>query len=233
MLYLGMEFFKIKYSTNLKEIGPDYPQAGPWKGYDFKSPRAYINVHHNEFPDFVPDLNYFEISELAPLTDFVSSGLSHGFLLNDKAKSLLEAYNLPEHRSYPLVIKRGKDFIKETYFWMHIVSNYSRFIDFRKTKFYVSFFDKKETDLDISTYEELIDMVKTYINQNRFIKAQTIYLKPEFYELKMDLFIISTIDYNKYVSEKLRDRLIEDRITGLEIISVKQFLVPAKPTLFR
>jgi hypothetical protein len=100
---------------------------------------------------------------------------------------------------------------------MHIVSDMTDYVDFKLTKFYVEHFGKKERDLDLSTNEELLEMMSHYIDENKFVASPRIFLKSDFFKLQLDLFTISRIDYNTYISEALKDKLIKEKITGIEI----------------
>jgi hypothetical protein len=215
-----MKYYILTYSIDHKVIGPDYPQAGPGKDYNRKGPHAYPNVHHNEFPDFIPDLDYFELHKKAPLTDFVSSGLSHGFIVSQRVKDLLQDYKIVPHRFYPMRMKRGNEFF-DHYYWMHIVSDLSDYVDFQKTKFFVSDYLKKIGDIDISTKDEYLEVIKKFMDDTKEgfknVEASKVAMLTKFMDLHLDLFVISYFDNERNISQSLKDRLIKEKVTGIEI----------------
>jgi len=217
-------YFKLDFSTDLKEIGPEYPQAGPCKSYNFKGAQSYFNIHFNKFPEFIPDLNYFEIHRRAPFTDVVSSGLSFGMIISQKLKTLLQDYNLVETRYYPMQLRRGAEENKE-YYWMHPISSFIEFVDFKRTKFFVDTFGKRGMDLEISTAEELHELRGHYIEQNKFVKAQTVYLIHDFEKLGLDLFL-TDLTLRILISESLKATIIQEKITGVEISKSNVVLSP-------
>lgn len=56
------------------------------------------------------------------------------------------------------------------------------------------------------------------------IQANEISLVPNFRDFDFDLFIISYFDYKKYISERLKERLVKEKITGIEIKESKMFI---------
>lgn len=209
-----MNYYTVSYSTNPREIGPEFPQVSPPLSYDFKGPRSYLNFSEHEFPKIEPDLQNFIIHPKSPLTDILSTGLSHGLVLSARLRMILEDFNLASHRYYPMSIWNGKNL--HQYFWMFIVSDQTSWINIRKTRFFVVHIGKREIELDVSTMEELIEMSKFYIQKNRLIKSDSIHFNPEFLQLSLDLFVISRVDYSICISEKLNNILVKENVTGFK-----------------
>jgi len=95
----------LAHSTELSVIG-EYLQCSPKRGVDPEGENGYRMVRWNEFPDFVP---YVELvlNSKAKWTDILLSIVSHGFIINNRVKSILEGHNLPSRAFYPVKVHSG------------------------------------------------------------------------------------------------------------------------------
>ncbi|MEQ8531085.1 MAG: hypothetical protein RIB86_04510, partial [Imperialibacter sp.] len=152
-------YFILNESVNPKVIGPEYPQVGIIKGYDLNAHDSYVNVRTNSFPSFTPNLNNFKIHKKAPLTDFLSCALGHGFVFNEKVKAIFSNFAMPSARFYPMGIKQGDKEITG-YYWMHLVSDYLNYVDFKKTIIQLSHFRNMEKEFFVRSAEELLEIAK-------------------------------------------------------------------------
>ena len=97
-----MKYYSLSYSTDEKEVGKVWPQckAIP-EGYDHKwldLPNSMTKLTNDAFPNENPDL-VFELDKKAKLTDIISPSNIYavGLLVNEKAKLILEGFNLITH----------------------------------------------------------------------------------------------------------------------------------------
>ncbi|MEG0979561.1 MAG: hypothetical protein RSD53_07210 [Algoriella sp.] len=99
-----------------------------------------------EFPKVeinIPKLNFEKVVKNEKDFDFLTTNLSaDGLLISEKAKLILEKFNLGNHQFYQfdLVIKKGNLLTKEIigkYYWLHLVFDETKdnFIDFSKSLF--------------------------------------------------------------------------------------------------
>ncbi len=91
-----MSYFILTNSTG-KDIGKEYPQTDGMGGfYQFGDSNSISNLPNLKIPDFIPNLDYFNIHKNSKLTDFISTGLitAMGFIVSEKAKNILEQFNL-------------------------------------------------------------------------------------------------------------------------------------------
>jgi len=210
-----MEYFILKTASGTEETGMEYPQANMKSDYDFKAPDSIWEVNSNSFPLIAPNLTYFDIVPGARLTDFISTPATHGFVISPKVKDLLGEFTLVPHKFYPAIVKYDGEFYN--YYWLHIVSDMTQYVDFKRTKFYVTNFLKKISDININSKDEMEEQFKELIIDYKTINAFDIYLIDEFLKLSLDLFIISYFDLRTYISEDLKSRMLKEKITGIEI----------------
>ncbi|WP_321480950.1 hypothetical protein [uncultured Bacteroides sp.] len=131
-----MNYYIIDKTLNPNVIGSDYPQAYKFiKGYDPRGPHALFSIYKywNSFPDYIPNLDGIMLSGTAKQTDFVSDGFSIGYIVSEKAKNIIEKYNLYPHCFYPLGLYIRK--VKYDYFLLFMTSGYSDFVDYKKSTF--------------------------------------------------------------------------------------------------
>jgi hypothetical protein len=218
---MSIQFYRLRDSTDLKEIGGDFPQVQrTYDGYDKKAQDSYLKVKGNAFPDFEPNLYYFTINPKGNLTDMISTSMlaNNGSLISERFKNLLEDdFNLAPHRFFPATLKYKGEF-RNDYYWMHVVSDNSQYIDFEHTKFIVSspgglFIKNPEP----KSQTELIEVIKENIKDSNLTNTKEVYLKGSFYNQNLDLFGMSGIFLGLFISEKLRERIILEKITGVDM----------------
>lgn len=219
-----MEYYFLSNSADKDIIGSKYPQCKGLPNGDkynykwFEQPNSMTNLTNDEFPNFELDL-IFELDRGAKLTDVISpSNISaKGFLINEKVKNIFDQFNIMEHQYYPatLIYKEKK----LNYFWLHfkeIEEEYLGNVDFINSKFYISNLSfTKIDDIEISSY---VDFWNKKMNLSmKHIRAERIKLNSNFRNKCNDLFFISYVVSNYFCSHNLRDKIIDNKITGLEI----------------
>jgi len=91
----------------------------------------------------IPKLQFEEDVHKEKGFDFLLTNFSaHGFFISERAKTILEKYNLGNHKFYPakVVLQKGGFFKKDSvapYYWLHFVFDEAKddFIDFKGTTF--------------------------------------------------------------------------------------------------
>jgi len=203
--------------TSSLATGNVYPQCPHMTNdYNHSAKNSYRKMRHDNFPDFVPNLQSYVLDEVAKLTDFLSKGHPYfGLLINDKMKNLIQDFCLPTSKFYHASIMNGKH-LCHNYFLFHFISDLSDSIDYKKTLFYLwdtfeaspTICFKNKSDLQ-NKYKEIDSITK--IRTDKFIlKSQN--------KINFDLFHISFFDNTIYISHRLKTALEEAKVTGIEIM---------------
>jgi hypothetical protein len=228
-----MNYFIISESINPDVIGDDYPQTYKFiKGYNPESENGIFSIYdyRTSFPDYIPDLDGIKLSGSAKLTDFVSHGFkSCSFIVSEKAKSILEKYKLCMHRFYPLgLYKRNK---KYDYFLFWIISDYSDFVDYEKSTFmeYNISSDKKFGAVSVRSKEELLQK-KEIVKEKTDDLLQTIWgdniVMNRSFGSELDFFEITIIDGSTYISERLKNDIEYNGLTGWDFNPATKLVIP-------
>ncbi|MBB3187867.1 imm11 family protein [Microbacter margulisiae] len=212
----------LKDSTDPKIIGNGFPQVFKFtKEYDPNGEKAIFELYKYrfEFPNFVPNLSGLKLAGYAKLTDFISNSFNT-IIVSLKTKLLLEDFNLCPHRFYPCSLhgKKGREY---DYYWLHIISDYSDYVDYKKSTFVeYDLFNKKGSVL-VESKEDLLkkrEELKIKDTENFWtIWGDKIVMQSNF-EKRLDLFIVSLIDGNIYVSSRLYSEIIKNNLTGCNLI---------------
>ncbi len=214
-----MNYFIAKDSSDENVVGTDYPQAYKFiKGYNPRAPQALFSLYEyrNRFPEYIPDLDGIMLSGFAKLTDIVSHGFAH-FIISEKAKFVLEQFKLCPHRFYPLGLYKRK--IKHNYFLLFTISDYSDFVNYARSTFIECSLSNGEKAgyVSVTSKEDLLKK-RELIKEQRDNVAWTIWgdrivLSSDF-DRELDFFRISRIDSATYISERLKNAMESNGLTG-------------------
>ena len=211
------KLFVISNSNDIAKIGKAFPQVdGMGNTYNLNKKNSLSDITNYKYIDFVPDLDYFKISNSAKLTDFISTGLisAPGFLVSERVKQILDHYVITQHVYYPARVKFKMDFY-ENYYWLHFTKTDDELIKFVNSSFILThplpFFRKEQTDLTFADLKEAI-----LCNQ----KNNTQRLFPKEFCLrnnKQDFYSFSFLSNNHYLSDTMVKHLTNENITGFDI----------------
>lgn len=214
-----MPYYIIKPATDTTETGPVYPQVSKMApGYNFKATNSVhaLSRETEKLPDYEPNLDYFIVNGKAKLSDLLSVSVIYGgFLISEKFKTVLQQFNLPNHKFYPAKVQYKKQFYD--YYWLHIICDLTDNVDYQKSTFFVYHnFSKNIGYIDIASKDEIIQKRAKLKSDNPgktvTIWAEKIFLNTPF--KKLDLFEIGMFDANCYISERLQQSIIKEKITG-------------------
>lgn len=216
-----MQYFTLETACAINETGPIYPQIQKMsQGYDYKSDHSVRKLFKawRSFPDFTPDLNSFLLHAKSRPTDFISNALSsRGIIVSEIVKSIFESFNTCPIAFYKATIKYKSD-VLDNYYWMHIISDYTDFIDYPNSRFFIYknfIFDlgdiKIESKLDLTN--KLEEIKKQYFNDTIAIWAKSITLLPNF-DKSLDFFEIGRFSSNRYISLHLKNALEKEKVSG-------------------
>lgn len=161
----------------------------------------------------------FPAIELYPdckITDSLRGGNDGlGMMLNNKLKQVLSQFNLPPNKSYPFTVKhRGKEY---NYYFLHITRLPASTdpVNLDRTVY------MKYADMDFKEVEgkyKFKSLSEASESNGRINKHAELWLEKSAYQY--DLFNIRpmmTDECQYIISERLRNALVENKITGIEI----------------
>lgn len=117
-------------------------------------------------------------------------------------------------RYYPAVIKE-KDVFHKNYFFMHAVSDLPDYIDYEKTAFFIKEYGDDLGSVRVNSKTEYESFNKQ-LEGIKFLSSNMPYLKKEII-CKYDLFVETHFRFRFYISEKLKNALLEEKITGSSV----------------
>jgi hypothetical protein len=215
-----MRYYTLDYVAN-KETGSQFPQIQEMsKGYDYSASNSVHSLKGSRFPEQTPNFNSFLLHSKAKLSDLISEGVTGGggMVVSEKFKDILDSVNLVSHKYYPIkIIHKG---IEHTnYFWLHIISDLTEYVDYTKSKFFIyKNFAFDQGDIQILSKE---DLIKKRLDIKKEDSSLTIWSKqitflPSF-DKNLDMFIVSLFDAKTYISDALKNKIEQEKITGIKI----------------
>lgn len=154
----------------------------------------------------------------AKLTDILSATMlgGSGLFISEKFKSLLELFRISDHNFFQAQINH-KGTTYDNYYWLHLMSDLRKFIDYKHSEFFarVSNFTYNE-NLHFESTEDTIEFYNK-IDKFHTLQARKLVFKPDC-QLDFDLFYISNFDKNIYISERLKNAILDNKITGASIV---------------
>ncbi|MDT0608055.1 hypothetical protein [Croceitalea rosinachiae] len=190
------------------ESAGEYPDSYDWDNpYAPSKLRKYIR-DHKEFPSFTPnlELEIYDDSEFNKINDFIFGPIKT-FCISEKVKRILNTFNLPKHRYYPVKVLEPRKYLGIFKTKKEIKNPYYAFC-------YDSF--------HISNLDNCIDFDRTSITKDSMgiDKSDEVFFKNNF-DHSLDLFEIR-LSWMTYVSERLKESLIKEEVTGIEFSEINE-----------
>lgn len=216
-----MEYYILYYSSQSKEIGSSFPQVGTIhkKGFD-----GELLNKRKELPErfCFPD---FKLENRAKLTDLLSSStmlFPAQILLSNKFFDIIKDFTAPYFQTFEtrVIDKKG---LRLPYKIMHQYQHMDDYIDYNKTVFELTSYDftvsppaSEKREFQVESFEEFEFFNQSY-KGSKCIK----HLHLAVGNIQYDHF--RTILGNLWViNEHVAKALIQEKITGLSIIPLKQ-----------
>ncbi len=219
---VSMKYFRLSNSTDLKEIGRQYPQTD------------YINLgiaHSLKFHELSDDPIIFErigLYKSSKLTDNISSAAisAHAFILSKRALELFKQFNLGEHKIYPATIYHKG--VANEYDVLHFTNDFQTELSFQNSKFYVAnILGSYEFDISIDSKED-------YVKKRLLVKNAEYPGTEKWWSVRLkygvfingkktntpDLFTIFSSSENPYVSAELAQAIIDNELTGFQLYRI-------------
>jgi hypothetical protein len=221
---MKIHFFKLSEARATGETGSNYPQIEVMiSGYDYDSPNSIHNLakNHDLFSDYKPNLDSFILTKRAKLTDLLSDALGGGgHLISHKFYNILSNLNLSLHKCFPATILDKFNNL-HYYYYLYLINDYSKFVDYKKSIFFI--YHNYAWDLGIVPIKSKEDFIlkekelkQKNPNESIVLWAKRIILSSEF-NANLDLFKIGNFNSDCFISKRLKNLIIENRITGCEI----------------
>ncbi|WP_165749835.1 hypothetical protein [Cellulophaga sp. Z1A5H] len=201
-----MKYYHLTNSTELEDIS-FYPQTKltySTNSFDEKLSYEEKFVKHGKI-----EIN--SKSRATNLLDKPSGG--KGLIIDKKLKNLLLEFSIPSHRIHTIPTTHKN--IEFEYFWISFVPS-TRHLDYAKSEFEIINSSKFKVlgklELKSAEFYNRIQRALTFEENTRVSK---LVFKDSF--PKNDLINFQQIRPGEFISEKLKDRLIKEKITGIEI----------------
>lgn len=205
----NMKYYVLTNSTNLTQIGA-YPQTDVSEESEFFSVFSDFQTSIEEFPTHIPKYIII-INKKAKPTDIIERvSVPYGLVVNDKMKSLIALFSLPNHKFYNADVIYKKD--KLHYYWFHFYDDIFQYIDMEKSKFRMKRRDVVEEFSFTSKKFFKSKKRETFEDFEKTLKFTEIHLLETF--PKYDLF---AFEGKTLISERLLSALQENNITGYEV----------------
>ena len=204
-----MKYYTLSESTDTNIIGY-YPQTDVSEDSEFFSVFIDFQTRIEEFPEHI--LKYIIIlNKKAYPTDFIERvSVPYGLVVNNKIKSLITLYSLPNHKFYDTEVIYKKS--KLNYYWFHFYDDIFQYIDMKKSKFILKWRDIIQEFCFTSKEFYLSKEQETFGDFEKNLIIKEVYLLNSF--PKYDIF---HFEGRNIISEKLLNAFQENNITGYEV----------------
>lgn len=221
-----MQYYEIKGETNPKIIGRRYPQASGivnHVNYDRNSPNSIFKANVWRKLDTALNIPSLSLHSQSKRTDFLSSVVNNQILLiSEKLFELAKKFNLPCFQSFKTSVESKNN--QFDYFFFFIPENSTELIDFEKSTFCIARWNSKIETIEINSFNEFKKEQSKYPKPNSFrVAVEQLVLNEK--KIKYDFFRILGPLSSYFISESLRDAIIENGITGMEFISTSEMKI--------
>ena len=204
-----MKYYILSESTDTNIIGY-YPQTDVSEDSEFFSVFIDFQTRIEEFPEHIPKYIII-LNKKAYPTDFIERvSVPYGLVVNNKIKSLITSYSLPNHKFYDTEVIYKKS--KLNYYWFHFYDDIFQYIDMKKSKFILKWRDIIQEFCFTSKEFYLSKEQETFGDFEKNLIIKEVYLLNSF--PKYDIF---HFEERNIISEKLLNAFQENNITGYEV----------------
>ena len=204
-----MKYYTLSESTDTNIIGY-YPQTDVSEDSEFFSVFIDFQTRIEEFPEHIPKYIII-LNKKAYPTDFIERvGVPYGLVVNNKIKSLITSYSLPNHKFYDTEVIYKKS--KLNYYWFHFYDDIFQYIDMKKSKFILKWRDIIQEFCFTSKDFFKSKKRKTFEDFETKLIIKEVYLLNSFPQY--DIF---HFEGRNIISEKLLNAFQENNITGYEV----------------
>ncbi|MDJ1486359.1 hypothetical protein QNI16_38120 [Cytophagaceae bacterium YF14B1] len=208
----------IKYGYSPGFFSPSFRKLNP-KIDEFIFGEDIQNYKKGIIPDFDLSLHGLELDPPAKHTDFIGiMGPFRGFVISTKVKELIAKFHLPPHRFYPVTFHQKNRKTKQVqevigYWWLYFtMETGEKNINFAESEFY---YERKYLDYKpvINTYEDYMQITDKV---GKAMSAKKLVFNSNF-DQQQDLWGTCYLSNTNYISPRLYEAFIENKITGYQI----------------
>lgn len=186
----------------------------------------------SKFSNYIGKVNpqslnlHYTLKYHAKVTDVLTS-LSCGnfnFLVSERFKQLLEEANLAGHIFFKASVMQKE---KELRYYMLTLLTDEKvlgYIDYAKSKFRETEYGSKYVGpiITINSYKHYRELLEAATNIMFAVRSEKLIMAEDF-DRSLDMFTFKTFDRKVYISEKLKRKIEEANITGVEISGPVEF----------
>jgi hypothetical protein len=224
----------LKYSFNQLDLPEDYDSDGKHSIYQ---------LGKSDYRSFKLDISELEIKKELKRTDILNDPFTTNCkVVSERTKKILEDFKLPNHRFFPFKLKHGIE--SHPYYFFYIDFDILDYIDYSKSTFYCeneyneehvfSFASQKKylafakecraritnpVQFKFQVDKDGIPTAESYKDYYEFRRHNFTYIHHKklvlFKDLAEELDLFKTTNF--YISDRLRNALIEHKITGVTI----------------
>ncbi len=220
-----MKYYRLINNTDPKVVGRLHgSQCYGEPQLDSRSYELLFGTNcEREFPCGL-EINCLVLDGNAKVTDFISVGglTCRNLLISQKAENLIRSFNLPpRHSFHDCFLNSSGSQLKMRF--LGIFQNLLTSIDLRKTSFrvYDSAFSDEFYVLSFNSLEEIIIKQHEIAGIGKIVPNERYFLLED--NLKFDVFRIGHIDFNLYVSQRLKTAVESDRLLGIGFVESEYF----------
>lgn len=192
--------------------------------YNIRENYSIWNINYHEKINFDLRMPVFLLNKRAKKTDLIFSNHYSPFaslLISERLWIILQKFKLPAYQLYPTVLKDSKGNVYP-YHFIYFYESDDSYLDFPKSSFYV----KIRGENGFSIKEQKVKSLEDYFKLKRLFKEENIkleVLEPVLKEgIPLDLFRTKKVFLPLFISEALRNALLENGITGIKMPTLKE-----------
>lgn len=205
-----MKYYSIGRSDDLKVIGK-YPQTLLKPDYNPLVKNGPYFMNSNEFADF--ELNYeLVLNTKAKPTNYLDGYANHfGMIIDLEFKNILERFNLPSHRFYPIKVDYKGDLLD--YYWFHYIIDIWQYANIESSSALIM----KKFDFEIEKIIPIPDLTTIGEFKENLSYKQELMLNKLVLKTNFDVIKISKVQFvPELFSEPLLNALQDAGMTGFE-----------------
>lgn len=203
-----MKYYSIGRSDDLKVIG-HYPQTLIKEDYNPSLPNGHWNLYPNEFANF--ELSYeLELNSKAMPTNYLHGHTNNfGMIVDLKFKKILEQFNLPAHRFYPIKVDHKGNLLE--YYWFHYIIDIWQYVNIEASSALIM----KKFDFEIEKIIPIPDLKTIHEFKENLSFEQELMLNKLVLKTDYDVIKINKVQFvPELFSEPLLNALQDAGMTG-------------------